>query len=54
MEWMTKKVFHYVLGVAIIGMGIVGYMTELVPNPEWLLLLFSVYGLFRIYRGYKL
>jgi uncharacterized membrane protein len=54
MEWMSKKIFQYVLGVAIILMGIVAYKTKLVPNPEILLGLFTVYGLWRIYRGYKI
>jgi hypothetical protein len=54
MEQASKKISQYVLGLAIIAMGLFGYFSDLIPNKEIFLGLFLVYGIWRLYRGYKM
>jgi hypothetical protein len=54
MEGLSQKVIQYIIGFAVILMGIAAYISDLVPNRELLLILFVVYGLWRLYRGYKM
>lgn len=52
----TRSGTHYILGIAIIFMGIVAIMRDEVisnGNGKYLGALFIVYGIWRLYRGFK-
>ncbi|HRO08074.1 MAG TPA: hypothetical protein PK611_01615 [Saprospiraceae bacterium] len=51
----VQKAQNYILGFAIIGMGVFSwiYDQDLVPNGKILSVLFVIYGSWRLYRGYK-
>jgi sulfite exporter TauE/SafE len=50
------RVTGYILGAAVIIMGVVSYYVSFLDSPlkEALSILFIVYGLWRIYRAYKM
>jgi hypothetical protein len=52
----SKKLSSYILGFAIIGMGVASYLLKLLESParEALLLLFCVYGAWRVFRAYNM
>jgi hypothetical protein len=51
-----KKIFGYLLGLIYLGIGIFGYYNFdfTTPYREGFLILFIVYGIWRLYRAYKL
>jgi hypothetical protein len=51
----SRKVFGAALGIVYIGMGIFGYLRLIQESPwkEFFLILFVVYGAWRLYRALK-
>jgi hypothetical protein len=52
----SKKITGYLVGLSIIAMGIASYFFKFLDSPakEALLILFSIYGVWRLYRAYNL
>lgn len=53
----SGKVFSYAFGLVLIALGIAGYVFNIVPespNKELFAILFVGYGIWRLYRAYKM
>jgi hypothetical protein len=52
----SRKLSGYILGISIIVMGIASYFMDFLKYPakEMLLVLFTIYGVWRIYRAFNM